>query len=253
MELPKVSDQEIKELEVYERQASSVTDEAKMVAVAIHDAATHEAAGQWVAAKLGWCDRIKNGWLGQQANRIFKMHREWTGKINDLVLPVEGDKRKGIKGAVDIVIDAQLAWKRKEDKRIADENARILADAKKKDEEERLAAAEKLEAQGNKTMADAVLSQVGNFVAPIIKPQKSESVSYRKVWRIEIQSAKKGELLQMIAARPALHSFAVINEKAIEAHVKNMDGNLFLEDGKTPWPGVRAYQEDVPVYKRGSF
>ncbi len=246
LELPKITDVEIKELEVFEKQALSVNDEAKMVANAIHDAATNEAAAQWVAAKLGWCDRIEKGWLGQQANRIFKMHREWTGKINDLVLPVRGDKKKGIRGAVDVVIEAGSAWRRKEEKRIADENARAFAEAKKKDEEERLAAAEKLEAQGNKTMADAVLSQAGNFVAPVVKQEKSDAVSYRKVWRVRIDPLKKSELLKMIAEKPDLHSFVVIDEARILKQAGLMDGNL-------NWPGVTCYQEDVPVYKRGSF
>ncbi len=251
LELPKITDVEIKELEAFEKQALSVTDEAKMVANAIHDAATNEAAAQWIAAKLAWCDRIKEGWLGQQASKIFKLHREWTGKIADLTVPVIG--KDGKSGAVGIVREKQLAWKRQEDKRIADENARKFAEAKRKDEEERLAAAEKLEAAGNKTMADAVLSQAGNFVAPVIKQEKSETVSYRKVWRITIDPSRKGELLKMIADRPHLHSFALVDAKAIEKQVALMDGNLFLEDGKTPWPGVRAFQEDVPVYKRGSF
>ncbi len=246
LDLPKITDVEIKELEVFEKQALSVTDEATMVAKAIHDPATNEAAAQWIAAKLAWCDRIKKGWLGEQANRIFKLHREWTGKIADLTMPVIG--KDGKSGAVGIVREAQLAFKRKEDKRIADENAAKYAEAKKKDEEERLAAAEKLEAQGNKTMADAVLAQAGNFVAPVVQQEKSQTVSYRKVWRTRIDPSKKGELLKMIADRPDLHAFIAIDITKIEKHVANMDGNLV-----PAWPGVTPYQEDVPVYKRGSY
>lgn len=246
LELPKIGDTEIQELQVFEAQALSVADEAKMVAGAIHDAATNEAAAQWVAAKLGWCDRIEKGWLGQQANRIFKMHREWTGKINDLILPVKGDKKKGIRGAVDVVIEAGLTWKRKEDKRIADENARLLAEARKKDEEERLAAAEKLEAQGNKTMADAVLSQAGNFVVPVVKQDKSEAVTYVKVWNVRVDPNKKGELLKMIAEKPELHAFVGIDTTMILKQARLMDGNL-------NWPGVTCFQEDQPRYNRGKF
>ena len=244
MELPRITQSEITELKTFETQAMSVTDEAKLVARAIHDAATNEAAAQWIAAKKAWCDNIKKGWLGQQANRIFKMHREWTGKIADLIEPVQG--KDGRSGAVGIVIEAQLAFKRKEDARIEAENAAALAEAKKKDEEERLAAAEKLEAQGNKTMADAVLSQAGNFVPPVIKQEKSQTVSYRKVWRARFDPLKKGELLKMIADRPDLHAFVAIDQTKIEKHVANMDGNLV-----PAWPGVTPYQEDVPVYRRG--
>ncbi len=244
LEMPKITDVEIKELEVFEKQALSVTDEAKMVARAIHDAATHEAAAQWVAAKLAWCDRIKKGWLGEQANRLFKLHREWTGKIADLTMPVVG--KDGKSGAVGIVRDAQLTWKRQEDKRIAEDNRVAMEAARKKDEEERLAAAEKLEAQGNKTMADAVLAQAGNFVPPVIKQEKSDAVSYRKVWKVRIDPLKKGELLKMIAEKPDLHSFVIIDEARILKQAGLMDGNL-------NWPGVTCYQEDVPVYKRGSY
>ncbi len=59
MELPKMEQDEVKELEIYREQSLSVMDEAKMVAKAIHDAATAEAASQWCSAKLGWCERIK--------------------------------------------------------------------------------------------------------------------------------------------------------------------------------------------------
>jgi hypothetical protein len=246
MELPKVTDNEIKELQTYEAQALSVKEEAEMVARAIHDAATNEAATQWVIAKKAWCANIREGWLGQQANRIFKMHREWTGKINSLVEPVEGDKKKGIRGVVDIVIDAQLAYKKKQQAIVDAENARLFAEARKKDEEERLAAAEKLEAQGNKTMADAVLAQAGNFVAPVVKQEKGEVVPTRKVWRTRIDPSKKSELLKMIADRPDLHAFVVLDVAKIEKHVANLDGNLV-----PAWPGVTPYQEDVPVYRRG--
>jgi hypothetical protein len=245
MELPKITPVEIQELKTYETQALSVTDEAKMVAKAIHDAATNEAATQWVTAKKAWCKNIKEGWLGQQANRIFKMHREWTSKINDLVHPVEGKDGRG--GAVGIVIDAQLAYKRAEDKRIAEANAARLLEARKKDEEERLKAAEKLEAQGNTTMANAVLSQVGNFVPP--KLEESSTVPTRKVWKIRFDPMKKSELIKMIGERPHLQKFLIVDEKAIEKQVALMDGNLFLEDGKTPWPGVTAYQDDIPFYR----
>jgi hypothetical protein len=251
MELPKITDVEIQELKTYEDQAISVTDEAKMVARTIHDAATHEAAAQWVAAKKAWCDKIEKGWLGQQRDKVFKMHRDWCSKINELIHPVQG--KDGRSGAIGIVIEAQLVWKRAEDKRIADINAKLLAEAKEKDTNERLAAAEKLEAQGNKTMADAVLSQAGNFVAPVVQQEKSKTVAYRKVWRIEIDPSKKGELLQMIAARPHLYSFVKIDDAAVLAQAKIMDGNLILEDGKTPWPGVRVFQDDVPAYNKRGF
>ncbi len=246
MELPKITPVEIKELEVFEAQAHSVTDEAMMVAKTIHDAATHEAAAQWVAAKLAWCDRIKEGWLGQQANRLFKLHREWTGKISDLTSPVIG--KDGKSGAVGIVREAQLTWRRAEDKRIADANAAALREAKKKDEEERLAAAEKLEAQGNKTMADAVLAQAGNFVAPVVKEEKSQTVSYRSVWNVRFDPSKKGELLKMIADRPDLHAFVILDETKIKKHVANLDGNLV-----PAWPGVTPFEDKVPVYNRGKF
>lgn len=244
LELPKITEVEIKELETFEKQALSVTEEAKMVARTIHDAATHEAAAQWVAAKLAWCDRIKKGWLGEQANKLFKLHREWTGKISDLTVPVMG--KDGKSGAVGIVREAQLTWRRAEDNRIAAENAKLLAEARKKDEEERLAAAEKLEAQGNKTMADAVLSQAGNFVAPVVKEEKSDAVTYREVWKVRIDPLKKGELLQMIAAKPDLHSFVTIDVTKIEKQAALMDGNL-------NWPGVTPFKDKVPVYKRGSY
>ncbi len=244
LELPKITDVEIKELEVFEKQALSVAEEATMVARTIHDAATHEAAAQWVAAKLGWCDRIEKGWLGLQKERVYRMHQDWSSKINQLVHPVKG--KDGKSGAVGIVRQAQLAWKRQEDDRIAEVNRLAMETARKKDEEDRLAAAEKLEAAGNKTMADAVLSQAGNFVAPVVKQEKSQSVSYRKVWRIRFDQSKKGELLKMLAERPELQSFIIIDEKAIEKQAALMDGNL-------KWPGLTCYQEDVPVYKRGSY
>jgi hypothetical protein len=248
MELPKITDVEIKELQTYETQAGSVMDEAKEIAKTIHDVASKNAADQWVATKLAWCDRVENGWLGIQANRIFKMHREWTGKINALVQPVRGDKKKGITGAVDVVIQAGLVWKRKEDDRVAAENKRLFDEAKKKDEDDRLAAAIKAEESGHKPIAEAIIAQTGNFVAPVVQQAKSETVSYRKVWKVRIDPLKKGELLKMIADRPDLHAFIAIDEMKIQKHVANVDGNL------TPaWPGVVCYQEDQPVYKRGGF
>jgi hypothetical protein len=247
MELPKITDVEIKELQTYETEALSVMEEAKKIAAGIHDVGSRNAADQWVAMKLAWCDRVEKGWLGQQANRIFKMHREWTGKISALVLPVRGDKKKGIVGAVDIVIRASLASKQAEDWRIAEENAKLLEAAKKKHEEETIAAAIKAEEKGHKPIADAILANVGNFVAPVVQAPKSDHFTYKKVWRVALDPLKKGELLAMIAQRPELHAFVIFDEEKIKRHVATLDGNLV-----PAWPGLTFGQEEVMVRKPGS-
>lgn len=229
IELPKLQEADALELETYRTQALSVGEEATLIAKAIHNAETAEAAAQWCAGKLGWCERIKTGFLGRMRDLWHKGHKETCSQIAALVDPVEvavGTVKAGIRN-----------FRAIEAKRIADENARLLAEARKKDEETRLAAAIKAEESGHKPIAEAILAQTGNFVAPVVQQAKSKTQIGKMVWKIRVDPLKKGELLKMIAEKPDLHPFVAVDEGKILKQARLMDGNL-------NWPGVTCYQEE---------
>lgn len=238
LELPKMDDVEVKELEVYRAESVSVLVEAQQVAASITDASSAEAAAQWCSLKLGFCERIKKSYLGRVRDYLYKGWQDSIAEIDKYVVPIEGKKGKDdTGGAVGVVRRAIVAWRAQESKRLAEANARLIAEARKKDEDERLAAAIKAEAAGHAPIANAILAQVGNFVAPVVEVQKSKTHSGRMVWKVRIDALKKGELLKMIADKPELYAFVSIDESKILKQARLMDGNL-------NWPGVSCYQEE---------
>lgn len=241
-------DDEMKELKTYEDQAAAVIDEANRLALTVDSAASAEAAAQWCAAKLAWCDRIKKSYLGRVRDYFFQGHQGAIAEIDKYTVPIEGKTgRKGdTGGAVGIVKQAIVKWRAQEARRTADLQAKLYEEARKKDEADRLATAEKLEAMGNKPMADAVLAQAGNFVAPIIPQTKSKTQTGKMVWKVRIDPLKKGELLKMIADKQDLHVFVAIDEEKIRKQAVLMDGNL-------NWPGVTCYQEESLSINRKGF
>lgn len=247
MELPKMEQAEVQELEIYMGQSISIMDEARKVAI-IRTPAECEAASQWCSVKLGWCDRIKKSYLGRVRDYFHKGWKDAILEIDKYVVPVEGkDSVKGdTGGAVGEVRRAISVWRAQEAKRVADLRAKEYEEARQRDEADRLAAAEKLEAAGNTTMADAVLSQAGNFVAPVVPEFKSKTQSGRMVWKIRFDESKKGELLKMIADRPDLHAFAIIDTSRILKQAALMDGNL-------NWPGVTCFQEEELRISKARF
>jgi len=117
-----------------------------------------------------------------------------------------------------------------EQKRIADERESQLRESlRKKEEEEKLATAIRLEETGDKEGADAVMQEEVVVPSVIVQPDipQTDGISTRKVWKFRIVDAAK------IPAQ-----FLCVDEKKLGAYARSMRETAAV-------PGVEFYAEET--------
>lgn len=129
-----------------------------------------------------------------------------------------------------------VAWTKREEARIADEEKKQREAAVKAEEEKRLKQAEQLTRQGKPEAADAVLSKPITVAPPVIQKTKLAGFSTRKVWKGRILDPKA--LVAHIAANPQFLNLIEIKQGELNRIANSFAGALQL-------PGVEMYQDDV--------
>lgn len=110
-----------------------------------------------------------------------------------------------------------------------EEEARLMAELKKKEEEERLAQAIIAEQSGEKEQAEQILNEPA-YVAPVVVPTaipKMSGISTRQVWHFQIIDPKK-----------VPDQYKVIDERKIAGVVRSLGANANI-------PGVKVFQKSV--------
>lgn len=122
----------------------------------------------------------------------------------------------------------RIAWKKAEE-----EARRRLAEEKKKAEEAQELAALQAEEEGEKELADEIISEPVNVPSVPIEPDvaKTEGVSSRKTWHGEVTDMKK--LVQYIAKNPEWIHLVEPATTAINGLARSMKGVLNI-------PGIKA-------------
>lgn len=229
------------ELSVFTERAKMVVEEAERRALTIKTALDCEENGQWVVAQKEFIKSVEGGWLGQIRDMWHKQHESVCAIIRGVVWPHKAAIEK---------VDARIKVVRAEIRaRIAADQAREQEELKKRDEEQRINAAVVLEAQGNKTMADAVLAGAGNFTPPpVVQKLEMKSIGGTIKWIAEIQDLHA--FMKYVAERPAVtmalkDKFKIEEpiKKWLEAEAKNMAGNV-------KFPGVRFYEDEILRHRK---
>ncbi len=133
------------------------------------------------------------------------------------------------KEAVLILNHLLTVYENEQDRKAKIEQERLEAIAKKQAEEEALAEAAALEAEGRPDEAEAVIEKPQPvFVAPALAPLKVKGLAKTTIWRYEITNRSKIN-----------DTFMIPNEKAIAAAVRSLKENAVLAVGA----GIRVWPE----------
>jgi hypothetical protein len=178
-----------------------------------------------------------------QYARAEDARKKLTGPLNQHIKWINGQFKPATDALKVIERDGKAklgAWQREEEAR---QRAEAEA-ARKKAEDEALAAAERAHADGDESAAEVALNRAANVPeAPKAAPTRGQyggSSSLRRIWRAEITNLP--EFLRAVAAGRAPIERVSINNAALH--------RLAVQTrGPSPIPGVR-FLEDVTVQVR---
>ena len=159
----------------------------------------------------------------------YKAHQAATAQRKSLLDPVTR--------ALSIVNAKQIAWKRAEDARIAEERRRAEEEARRKAEEAAIFAAEELERNGMHEAADAALSQpVVVEAVKVPDAPKAEGTSYRATYKASVKDLMA--LVKAIAAGSQPLYFVEPATSALNQAAKASKGTAQI-------PGVLIEEETI--------
>lgn len=211
---------EKQEIEGIRSESSTAIEHAKRLANEIKDAVTLDAAARFM---LDAKARIKQIMLRMSPLKK-KTRAAWQEVVDletELLEPYQRIENEIIKPAM-----SRFTTEQDRLRRIEEEKLRI--EAKKREEDERLAAAEALEQRGEKEAADVVLNHTVP-IAPIVVPkmEQPKGISYRDVWKFRIVDAAR-----------VPREYLVVDEIKIGGVVRALKGDTRIE-------GVDVYSEKV--------
>lgn len=195
------------------------------------------------SAKVRWAEafQVSTTETMQEAEKFARGCRLLEREIGDRLKPAKDSAHAAHKAVCDLekelqknaikarsIIEPKIsAFREAEQLRRANE----AEEKRKKDEEDRLAAASRAESSGNAALADRIISEE---VAPVVpeKIEKTAGVRTQTDWKYEIADPE---------AIP--RQFLSPDEKKIGAYVR-----AFKDEAKIA--GVRVYSETRPVYTK---
>jgi len=157
-----------------------------------------------------------------------KSHKTAIEQKKKQAAPVEAVKK--------IVADKMGAWYRAEQARAAEERRKAEAEARRVAEEEALARALELEAQGMPEAADVALAEPVVERVHVEEAPKIEGVSYRETWSAEVLDFPA--LVRAVAEGKASYAYLLPNDTALNAQAR-------IEKSALNIPGVKARAETV--------
>ncbi|MFI5304320.1 MAG: hypothetical protein ACHQYP_05925 [Nitrospiria bacterium] len=155
---------------------------------------------------------------------FFRPLKQKQDEAKKAILDREKESLKPLEDAEALVSPAMMRWKREQD-RIAEEEARRLqAEARKREEERKLAEALQAEQEGDQEAAEAIIQEP--IEAPVIRVQsaapKISGLTERKTWTYEIENE---------AEIPRI--WLMVDTVKLGAFVRN-------DKGKTKIPGIKV-------------
>jgi hypothetical protein len=147
--------------------------------------------------------------------------------IKELKKPLEVGSR--------LVSTAMTRWKTEDDRLRRIEQERLAAEAKKRDDDARLAAAEAAEKAGEKEVAEAILNDPTPAPMPVVqKAEKVEGTFQRTTYKARVLDKK---------AFIAAVAIGKIPLSAVDVNMTFLNGQARLMKTDLKYPGVEVYAE----------
>lgn len=200
--------------------ARTMVDMARKLAAEIVDAVTLDKAATFMLeAKKRMKSVIER--LKEPKATARAAYQNWVNLEKELIEPYERIETEIIKPAM-----ARFSMEQERKRRIEEEKLR--AEARKREEDARLAEAAELEKQGQRELADAVIAAPVQ-VAPVVLPkvEQPKGISYRTVWRYRIVDAAK-----------IPREYLCVDEPKLGGVVRSLKDAANI-------PGVEIYSEQV--------
>lgn len=201
---------------------TGLIEKALAIARSISDKASFEVAGEQIKE----IDRRLKWWtetVSPAVDAAHKAHKEMTRVRDEVADPLKQAKR--------VIGDAMANWDFKERARAAEE-ARKQAEAMKKIQEDaQIASAEMLESQGQKELAEAVISQP--ISTPVVKaaPTKVSGVSFKTTYSAEVVDIKA--LIRAVAD-------GKVSSLALNPNMTFLNGQASALKMELNYPGVKV-------------
>ena len=163
--------------------------------------------------------------------KAHQAHKEAVAQRSKYLMPIEEGRK--------ILKQKMIAYQSDQELKRFKEQQRLEAEARKRAEDEALAAAVQAEAEGDKETAEAILAepvQVAPVVAQRTAPAASRLSAGRSVWSAEVVS-----LLALVKAIAAGTQPITL----IEANMTALNGRARSDKNYLSIPGVRAVERKV--------
>ena len=170
---------------------------------------------------------------------VQKAHAAWKEAI--------AQRDKFLKPLEQAEVDVKrkvTTWRIEEERKRRDEEGRLSAIAKAEAEERALAEAAALEANGEPELAAMVLQDAAEAPAPVVVAMptvpKQEGIAKKTNWKWRYKGGEAAALLALVkavAADPNLIGYLCVNETAVGATVR-------AQKNITRLPGIEVYPEE---------
>lgn len=184
-----------------------------------------------------------------EGSAYLKRNKAAEKIVEDKLGPIRDDQHKAWKKTLDLIKEltgpiqagsllvsrAMTLWKQEDDQKKRVEQERLAAEAKKREEDARLAAAEVAEQSGQPHIADAILNDPTPVAAPPApKPVKVDGTYQRTTYKARIFDFKA--LIRAVAA-------GEVPEDALMGNMPFLNGQARLGKGNLKYPGVEVVAE----------
>lgn len=205
---------------------------AHQVASAIHTPETAHLAVVWCQDRMTEIDAIENKYAVLR-DFLHRSHKAVTSRIASLVNPR--------KDSIAVVKDAIRAWTWYENEQRVAMEMRLAQEAKQREEDQRLAAAEAM-AKDNPTLAEALLNGPPLTPPPVVPKAELKGATTTKRWGVKVSN--KRELIKGIAG-------GAVPENAVDVDLTWLKRQATLLNGNMPYPGIEVYPDDGINIRRG--
>lgn len=210
--------QEEQEIQTARDDSSKIINKAMELAKNIRDAVSMNSAADFlleIKRKRKWWSEFNK----PSKQKLDALKRELLDRERQIDEPMERAENEILKPAM-------VKYQTEQDRKRKEEEDRLRAEAKKKEEDARIKDAEALVADGQKELADAIMA-APVVVAPVVVPREDSTpgISYREIWKFEV-----------IDPNSVPRDYLAIDEKRIGGVVRALKG-------ETRIPGVRVWPE----------
>lgn len=224
---------ETHELEVVKQETDQMIAEAKALAVAIKDPPSYKLAGEfWLKAKA----------MEKRIKAYFKPVKDAMNKAKQEVLDKEDAALRRALECTAILGPAIGAYEAEQERIRLEMERKAQAEARRLEEEARIAAAVAAEQAGSKEEAEEILATPAPVAPVTIQKQKFES----EVGKIHTREDWKAELVNMRELLKGIMD-GVVPITAVEVNTTVLNQAARANKDQAKWPGVRFFKTVIRV------